>query len=138
MENTKSQSSPVWATGRRKTSVARVRAVPQKAGGKVLVNNKTIADYFAGNKRHSMVAMQSLELSKGAGAYDLFITVEGGGITGQAEAIRHGIARMCVKLDETLKSVMRKAGYLTRDPRAVERKKSGQPGARKRYQYSKR
>ena len=133
-----SVAAPVWATGRRKTSIARVRVIPSKSGGRFLINNKSVDDYYGGNKRHCMYAAQSLNLAKGVSAYDFLVTVTGGGITGQAEAVRHSIARVLIKLDATLRPILRKEGYLTRDPRAVERKKSGQPGARKRYQYSKR
>jgi small subunit ribosomal protein S9 len=131
-------SKSFWATGRRKTSTAQVRVVPSKSGGKVLINGKSVEDYFQGNKRQALFAMQSYYLVKGISSYDFSIKVTGGGITGQAEAIRHGIARVLVKMDEKVKMQMRKAGYLTRDPRAVERKKPGQPKARKRFQYSKR
>ncbi len=125
----------IWATGRRKTAIARVRLVP--GTGKVLVNKRTLIEFFRGNAKGPMLAMQPISVSKTTG-YDIFVNVLGGGITGQAEAIRHGIARALAKTDQKLKLQMRKEGYLTRDPRAVERKKSGQPKARKRFQYSKR
>jgi len=85
-----------------------------------------------------MVAMQALNMTKGFSGHTLFIRVRGGGITGQSEAIRHGIARALSKWDDKVRVQMRKEGFLTRDPRMVERKKSGQPKARKRFQYSKR
>ena len=128
----------IWATGRRKTSIAQVRMVPKKSGGKVLINNQSVEEYFRGNNRQALIATQSLKLAKGFGGYDIFIKVQGGGITGQAEAVRHGVARALSQWDGKVKLEMRKIGYLTRDPRAVERKKSGQPKARKRFQYSKR
>ena len=124
--------------GRRKTSAAQVRMVPSSSGGKVTVNRLPINDFFRGNHRHAAVATQSLTAAKNYGSYDFDITVRGGGITGQAESIRMGIARALATLDNKFKLQMRKEGFLTRDPRAVERKKSGQPKARKRFQYSKR
>ena len=127
-----------WATGRRKTSTAQVRMVPSRNGGKITVNKKSVDDYFKGNHRHSMLATQVLGVVKGLGGYDFFIRVSGGGLTGQAESIRHGISRALAKSDDKVKAQLRKEGFLTRDPRAVERKKSGQPKARKRFQYSKR
>jgi small subunit ribosomal protein S9 len=102
------------------------------------VNDLSVDDFFKGNFRQAQVALQSLQAVKGLTGFDFFVTVVGGGITGQAEAIRHGVARALSKWDGKIKIQMRKEGYLTRDPRAVERKKSGQPKARKRFQYSKR
>lgn len=128
-------SAQTWATGRRKTAIARVHMIP--GGGKILVNRQSLDVYFRGNTKRSMIAMQSLQAAK-VSIYDFHITVQGGGINGQAEAIRHGIARALSESDQKIKLQMRKEGYLTRDPRAVERKKSGQPKARKRFQYSKR
>ncbi len=125
----------IWATGRRKTAIARVRLTP--GSGKIAVNKRSLDEYFKGNTKHSMVAMQAIQVSKSTG-FDIFVNVLGGGLTGQAEAIRHGIARALSKTDQKIKVQMRKIGYLTRDPRAVERKKPGQPKARKRFQYSKR
>lgn len=135
--NKKNYGNVIWGTGRRKTAIAQVRLVP-KGNGKVIINDKSIEDFFRGNKRQSMFATQSLNLAKGVAGYDFVVKVQGGGITGQAEAIRHGIARVLAKMDDKLRLLMRKEGYLTRDPRAVERKKAGQPKARKRFQYSKR
>ena len=128
----------VWATGRRKTSIAQVHMVPSQNGGKVTINRKAATEYFKGNGRQTMIALQVLNLIKGFDGYDIFIKVEGGGLTGQAESIRHGTARALSKLSEKVRVQLRKEGFLTRDPRAVERKKSGQPKARKRFQYSKR
>lgn len=128
----------IWATGRRKTSIARVRMFPSQNGGKIEVNRLSVDDYFKGNKRQAQSALQSFLAVKNLSGYEIKISVQGGGVTGQAEAIRHGIARAVSKLDEKIRLQMRKEGFLTRDPRAVERKKSGQPKARKRFQYSKR
>ncbi len=128
----------LWATGRRKTAVAQVRFVFKKNSGKISINRKSVADYFKGNSWQEAVAVQSLELVKTNKDFDVFVKVSGGGITGQAEAVRYGIARALIQWDPKLKPQLRKAGYLTRDPRMVERKKPGQPKARKRFQYSKR
>jgi len=127
----------IWATGRRKSAIAQVRVSMDKNTSKITVNKQSVDQYFRGNNRQALKAMQSLKLVKGFGK-DLMIRVKGGGINGQAEAIRHGIARVLTKWDSSVKMTMRKEGYLTRDPRTVERKKPGQPKARKRFQYSKR
>lgn len=124
-----------YATGRRKEAAARVWI---KSGtGRVNINGREINDYF---KREvlRMISQQPLEASETLGAYDIYATVRGGGLSGQAGAIRHGVARALVKADETLRSKLKKFGYLTRDSRKVERKKYGRPKARKRFQYSKR
>lgn len=128
----------IWATGRRKTAIARVRMVASSNGGRILVNDQSVEEFFRGNRRQAQVALQSLQAVKGLTGFDFFVSVRGGGLTGQAEAIRHGVARALSQWDGKVKVQMRKEGYLTRDPRAVERKKSGQPKARKRFQYSKR
>lgn len=133
----KTDSKIIWATGRRKTSIARVQMLPGKNSGKVSINGKTVDEFFKGNVKQTYTAMQSLKSAKAFGG-ELLVNVQGGGINGQAEAIRHGIARALSYWDDKLKVQMRKEGFLTRDPRAVERKKSGQPKARKRFQYSKR
>ncbi len=127
----------LWATGRRKTSVAQVRLIPQ-GDGKIAVNKKSIEDFFGGNLRHIHNVKKPLEKIEAAGGYDVRAKVHGGGITGQAEAIRHGIARALAKLGDENKKIMRKEGFLTRDDRKVERKKPGRPKARKKFQYSKR
>ena len=124
-----------WATGRRKTSIAQVRLMPGK--GEVTVNGKPAAEYFQGHERHKEEALSPLK-SEETKNFNAIIKVEGGGITGQAQAVRHGLARALVESDEKFKKVMRKEGWLTRDPRMVERKKAGRPKARKRFQYSKR
>jgi len=127
----------IWATGRRKTSVAQVRLIP-KGEGKVTVNARPLEDYFRGQEHRLRNVMAPIGLVDGAKKFDYVLKIIGGGMTGQAEAARHAIARAMVKLDEKNKKVMRANGFLTRDPRMVERKKSGQPKARKRFQYSKR
>ncbi|HTR96841.1 MAG TPA: 30S ribosomal protein S9 [Candidatus Acidoferrales bacterium] len=122
-------------TGRRKEAVARVRLLP--GAGKVMVNDRTIAEYL---KRDSLVlvAMQPLALTNNLDKFDVQARVIGGGLTGQAGAIRMAIARALVRHDESLKPVLGRDGLLTRDSRMKERKKYGQPGARKRFQFSKR
>ncbi len=127
----------IWATGRRKTSVAQVRLIPQ-GEGKVMVNAKPVDDYFRGQEHRLRDVLSPIGLVDGAKKFDYALKIVGGGMTGQAGAARHAIARALVKLDEKNKKVMRANGFLTRDPRMVERKKSGQPKARKRFQYSKR
>jgi small subunit ribosomal protein S9 len=128
----------VQTVGRRKTAAAQIRMIPSSNGGAIRVNKMPIADFFRGNLRHAMIASQILTVIKNYGNYDFDVTVRGGGLTGQAESIRHGIARAVAKIDPKFRLQLRKEGYMTRDPRAVERKKSGQPKARKRFQYSKR
>ena len=124
-----------YGTGRRKSSTARVFI---KAGsGKIVINQRALEQYF-GRPTARMVVRQPLELVEMTEKLDLFITVNGGGISGQAGAIRHGITRALMQYDETLRSELRKAGFVTRDARKVERKKVGLHKARKRPQYSKR
>ncbi len=124
-----------YGTGRRKTSAARVYLKP--GTGQVVVNDRTFTD-FVKRKSSQMVAMQSLELVGKRNNFDMNIKVIGGGEAGQAGAIRLGIARALLVFDASLRGTLKKAGFLTRDPRMVERKKYGKSGARKRYQYSKR
>jgi small subunit ribosomal protein S9 len=124
-----------YATGRRKSSTARVFLAP--GSGKITVNNRTLDNFF-GRETARMVVRQPLEVAEMLDKVDLQITVRGGGNTGQAGAIRHGIARALTDFDESLRGPLRKAGFLTRDARAVERKKVGLHKARKRPQYSKR
>ena len=128
-------ANSVYATGRRKTSVAKVWLAPGK--GDVVVNGQSLMDHF---KRESLkqVIEQPLLVIEGLGKYDIYAVCRGGGLTGQAGAVRLGISRALVKLDEDLRGKMREYGFLTRDPREKERKKYGQPGARKKYQFSKR
>ncbi|MBU25536.1 MAG: 30S ribosomal protein S9 [Gammaproteobacteria bacterium] len=124
-----------YGTGRRKTSTARVFLRP--GSGLIEVNGKTLDDYF-GRQTSRMIVRQPLELVDMTKKIDLVITVEGGGASGQAGAIRHGITRALVEYDENFKGDLRRAGYITRDAREVERKKVGLRKARKRPQFSKR
>jgi len=123
------------AVGRRKTSTARVRMMPGE--GKVVVNTQPMPDYF---KRETlkMIIEQPLQLTETLGKYDIYANVIGGGLTGQAGAVRHGIARALLKINDEFRKKLKVAGFLTRDPRMKERKKYGQKGARKRFQFSKR
>ncbi len=124
-----------YGTGRRKSSTARVFL---RAGtGNILINKRSIDTYF-GRETARMVVRQPLELVEMEEKFDLYITVKGGGTTGQAGAIRHGITRALMEYDESLRSELRKAGFVTRDARQVERKKVGLHKARKRPQFSKR
>ena len=122
-------------TGRRKKSVARVRLVP--GNGKVVVNKREIENFF-GLETLRMIVNQPLELTGTKDKFDVLVNVHGGGLTGQAGAIRHGISRALVKADEALKPELKKAGFLTRDPRMKERKKYGLKKARRAPQFSKR
>lgn len=124
-----------YGTGRRKSSAARVFIRPGK--GSITVNDRPL-DQFFGRETARMIVRQPLELTQTGDKFDVLVTVEGGGITGQAGAIRLGIARALVEYDETLKSPLRKAGLMTRDAREVERKKVGLHKARRATQYSKR
>ena len=124
-----------YGTGRRKTSTARVFV--SRGSGQISVNAKSLEDFF-GRETSRMVVRQPLEVAQLTDSVDLKVTVKGGGSSGQAGAIRHGIARALVDFNESLHSTMRDAGFLTRDARAVERKKAGLRKARKRPQYSKR
>jgi small subunit ribosomal protein S9 len=124
-----------WGTGRRKTSVARVRIKP--GGGKMLINDKAVEDYFRLQQDRKMI-MSPLKAVDGENKFDIFVNVRGGGTTGQAGAVLLGIARALKGYDTNYMQMLRDGGYLTRDPRMVERKKPGQSGARKRYQFSKR
>jgi len=124
-----------YGTGRRKSAVARVYA---KSGtGKIVVNDRPLDDYF-GRKTDRMIVRQPLEALELAGKFDVVVKVCGGGPSGQAGAIRHGLTRALMDYDESLRPALRKAGYVTRDARSVERKKVGLHKARKRPQYSKR
>ncbi|CAM5212758.1 MULTISPECIES: 30S ribosomal protein S9 [Alishewanella] len=124
-----------YGTGRRKSSTARVFL---KAGsGNIVINQRGLSEYF-GRETACMVVKQPLELVDMVEKFDLYITVKGGGISGQAGAIRHGITRALMEFDESLRPALRKAGFVTRDARKVERKKVGLRKARKRPQYSKR
>jgi small subunit ribosomal protein S9 len=125
-----------WGTGRRKTSVARVRILPN-GSGQFVVNKKPIEEYFDRDDL-VMVSKQPIQHLEQTGQYDVFVNVKGGGISGQAGAILHGLSRALLKVDESLRPTLKKAGFLTRDARMVERKKYGRKGARGRFQFSKR
>jgi small subunit ribosomal protein S9 len=124
-----------YGTGRRKTSIARVYLRP--GSGQVTVNKRSLEQYF-GREVLRKIALQPLGLTERGEQFDIYINVHGGGLSGQAGAVRHGISRALLAADEELRPPLKKAGMLTRDSRKVERKKYGQPGARKRYQFSKR
>ena len=124
-----------YATGRRKTSVARVYIQP--GTGNITVNKRAIDEYF-GRETSKMVIRQPLELTENMGKFDIFVNVQGGGPSGQAGAIRHGITRALLKADEALRGTLKKAGFVTRDSRIKERKKYGLRGARRSFQFSKR
>ena len=131
MKNTKELK-----TGRRKTSVAQAKLV--KGTGNITVNAKALADYFKGHEKYQATVKAPLTVTNLEKEYDVTAKVQGGGISSQAGALRHAIARSVAEISEDLKKVVKKAGFLTRDPRMVERKKPGKPGARKRFQFSKR
>ncbi|MDA8412280.1 MAG: 30S ribosomal protein S9 [Desulfobacteraceae bacterium] len=124
-----------YGTGKRKTSIARVWLKP--GAGAITVNNKTLDEYF-GRDTSKMVAQQSLELTENIGKFDIFVTVKGGGDSGQAGAIRHGITKALLASDPELRGDLKKAGFITRDSRVKERKKYGRKAARARFQFSKR
>jgi small subunit ribosomal protein S9 len=124
-----------YGTGRRKTATARVYLKP--GSGKITINERSI-DQFFGRETGRMIVRQPLELTQLVGRFDVDVTVAGGGITGQAGAIRHGITRALIEFDETLRRPLRVAGFVTRDAREVERKKVGRRKARRGPQYSKR
>ena len=123
------------ATGRRKSSVARVRLVPGE--GKIVINGRELTNYF-GLKTLELIVNQPLEITETIGKYDVLVNVIGGGISGQAGAIRHGIARALLDVDAEYRPALKKAGFLTRDPREKERRKYGLKKARKASQFSKR
>jgi small subunit ribosomal protein S9 len=125
----------IWSTGRRKTAIARVRMLP--GSGTITVNQRALEDYFP-RPTSRMRILEPFEATETTGQYDVLISVEGGGIAAQADAVRHGISRALVVATETLRPTLRKGGMLTRDSREVERKKYGHHKARKRPQYSKR
>jgi small subunit ribosomal protein S9 len=129
------QGTMFYGTGRRKTSVARVWLRP--GGGAITVNRRRFEEYFP-RETLRMIICQPLQLTNTLGQLDATINVGGGGPSGQAGAVRHGIARALLGFDAALRQPLKRAGFLTRDPRMKERKKYGQPGARKRFQYSKR
>lgn len=124
-----------YGTGRRKKSVARVRVYA--GSGKITINNRDIDDYF-GLETLKLIVRQPLALTGTADKFDIVCNVQGGGVTGQAGAIRHGLSRALLQYDENLRQALKKAGFLTRDPRMKERKKYGLKGARRAPQFSKR
>jgi len=132
-ESTK--AAPFWGTGRRKSAVARVRILP--GSGKVLINQREVDKYFTEEKDRAS-ARSPLVATNQLTTYDVFARVEGGGPTGQADAVKLGVARALLKADPSLDQALRAGGFMTRDPRMKERKKYGQKGARKRFQFSKR
>jgi small subunit ribosomal protein S9 len=134
-QTTSSSQPHYYGTGRRKTAAARVFLRP--GSGKIEVNGREIDDYFPIDI-HKMIVRQPLALTEMVESFDAYVTVEGGGASGQAGAIRHGIARALLEVDGELRERLKGAGLLTRDPRKKERKKYGQKGARARFQFSKR
>lgn len=129
------EQAAYYGTGRRKTSVARVWLRPGQ--GAITINRRPFEEYFS-RETLRMIIAQPFQLTNTLGQFDVSVNVGGGGIAGQAGAIRHGIARALLAFDDTLRQTLKRAGLVTRDPRMRERKKYGQPGARKQFQYSKR
>jgi small subunit ribosomal protein S9 len=126
------------AVGKRKNAIARVYIRPRKGdAGKITVNNRTFEDYFP-RMTSRLLILQPLELTDTTGEYDIYVNVMGGGASGQAGAVKHGISRALLQVDAENRGSLKKAGHLTRDSRKVERKKYGLAGARRRFQYSKR
>ncbi len=125
-----------YGTGRRKTAVARVRLLP--GTGQITVNNKTVGEYFGARQLYEIIVTQPLRLTNTTSRYNVSVKVVGGGTSGQAGAVRHGIARALLMSDDTLRPVLKKNGLLARDPRMNERKKPGLKRARKAPQYTKR
>ncbi len=123
------------ATGKRKTAVARVWL--RHGNGQITINKKPVQQYFF-RESDRMLTLEPLEHIDGVDKFDIYVNVRGGGMFGQAGAVRHGISRALIAMDPKLRDTLKKKGFLTRDPRMKERKKYGQPGARARYQYSKR
>ena len=124
-----------YATGRRKYAVARVYM--KEGNGSILVNKRNFDDYFTRDSL-KMLIQQPLEVTGNKDKFDLYVNVSGGGMSGQAGAVKHGIAKALLEYKVELRPILKKTGFLTRDPRMKERKKYGQPGARKRFQFSKR
>ncbi len=129
------ETSQNYGTGRRKSATARVFIRP--GTGEIVVNKRKFEDYFQ-NEVHRMVIRQPLHLTDSVGKFDILVNVDGGGPAGQAGAVRHGLTRALIELNPDFRTRLKKAGFVTRDPRAKERKKYGQKGARKRFQFSKR
>src|SRR5574341_2386558 len=128
-------TQPNISVGRRKESVARVRIAP--GTGNITINGRTMDEYF-GRETSKMILVEPLKLVDPMGKLDVFVNARGGGLSGQAGAIRHGITRALMDYNPEFRPVLKKAGFVTRDARKVERKKYGRPGARKRFQFSKR
>ncbi|MBI3951994.1 MAG: 30S ribosomal protein S9 [Acidobacteria bacterium] len=124
-----------YGTGRRKASVARVFL--HEGDGQIVINRRSLEEYFP-LKRLQTAVRQPLVLTDTLNKFNVYITIRGGGLTGQAEAIRHGLTRALIEFNSDLRPKLKDAGFVTRDPRVKERKKYGQPGARKRFQFSKR
>lgn len=124
-----------YGTGKRKNAIARVFLKP--GDGQIQVNGRTLPNYFP-RETSQMVVGQPFELLEQVGAFDVEVNVHGGGVSAQAEAVRHGISRALLNVNPEFRGALKRAGFLTRDAREKERKKPGQPGARKKYQYSKR
>jgi len=129
------KANPIWGVGRRKTAVARVRLLPGE--GQLVINGRSVDEYFKEEKDRQSV-LSPLVATKQTQGYDISVNVKGGGPTGQADAVKLGIARALRQADPSLEPILRAGQFLTRDPRMVERKKYGQSGARKRFQFSKR
>ncbi|MBM4326498.1 MAG: 30S ribosomal protein S9 [Deltaproteobacteria bacterium] len=124
-----------YATGKRKSAIARVRLKP--GNGKIVVNGRPVDEYF-GRQTSRMIILQPFELTQTAGRFDASVTVRGGGLSGQAGALKHGISKALLEIDPSYRSVLKSAGFLTRDARVKERKKYGKRGARASFQFSKR
>jgi small subunit ribosomal protein S9 len=125
----------IYATGKRKTAIARVWM--KEGSGEFTINSRNFDDYFTRDVLKKII-QQPLEITSQMGKFDFYVNVGGGGIAGQADAVKHGISRALCEFDAELRPALKKAGFLTRDSRMKERKKYGQPGARKRFQFSKR
>lgn len=129
------ESIRYYATGKRKSAIARVWLMP--GSGKITINRRSFEEYFP-LETHKMLVQEPLRLTNTLDQYDALITVQGGGVSGQASAVKHGISKTLLSVDTTFRPVLKQAGFLTRDSRIKERKKYGQKKARKRFQYSKR
>ena len=125
----------IYATGKRKTAIARIWM--KDGSGVFTINNRNFDDYFTREVLKKIIE-QPLEITNQMGKFDFYVNVDGGGVAGQADAVKHGISRALCEFDAELRPALKKAGFLTRDSRMKERKKYGQPGARKRFQFSKR
>ncbi len=138
MDNTTRAEKPAYyyGTGRRKSAVARVRLYP--GTGQMIINSKTPEDYFGGRSIYQQMIQQPLALTDNSSKFNVTVKVLGGGVTGQAGAVRHGLARALIQADVNFRAVLKKAGLLSRDPRVKERKKAGLKRARKAPQYTKR